>query len=153
MSELSWVAVVPIATVILMAVAFIITLVSQSIYRVLISHFIGWNEYRVMQKEMNAFNKERMAAARANDAKQLEKLKKRESQINAMRAKMMKPQMLNMGMVVIYFIVWRFLRPVFDGVSVAYLPGYALSLFMWYIPVSLFMGLLMQRILGTQSIE
>jgi uncharacterized membrane protein (DUF106 family) len=153
MVDLSWAANVPIATVFLMGVAFTITLVNQSIYRALISHFIGWNEYRAMQKEMNAYNKERMAAARANDTKQLEKLKKKESHINALRAKMMKPQMLNMGTIVIYFIVWQFLRPVFANAPVAYLPGYSLSLFIWYMPVSFCIGLLMQRILGTQPIE
>ena len=153
MVDLSWATTVPMATVFLMGVAFIITLVNQSIYRVLIAHFIGWNEYRAMQKEINAHGKERMAAARANDTKQLEKLKKKDAQINAMRTKMMKPQMLNMGFIVVYLAVWRYLRPVFDGVTVAYLPGNGLSLWIWYFPVSFFIGLLLQRILGTQPIE
>jgi uncharacterized membrane protein (DUF106 family) len=175
MADLSMLSVVPVATVFLMVVAFIITLVNQAIFRALINHFIGWNEYHIMRKEMNEYRKESMAAARSNDKKQLEKLKKKESQNKAMQAKMMKPQMANMVISFIYLIVWYFLRPLFTdsngvAIAVAYVPGFengltlfgllpvispggGLLLFTWYMPVAFFVGMLVQKILGTMPIE
>jgi uncharacterized membrane protein (DUF106 family) len=176
MADLSMLTVVPVATAFLMVVAFVITLVNQIVYRALINHFIGWNEYHMMRKEMNEYRKESMAAARSNDKKQLEKLKKKESQNRAMQAKMMKPQMAQMGISFIYLIVWYFLRPLFTdsngaGIAVAYVPGFenglslfngwiplispggGLLLFTWYMPVAFFVGMLVQKILGTMPIE
>ena len=98
----------PIATLIIMAIAFVIALLNTGVNRALISHFIGWTKYRTMQKEMAEFRSESMAAARSNDKKQMEKLKKKQSQINSMQAQMMKPQMLQMGISFVYIIVWWF---------------------------------------------
>jgi uncharacterized membrane protein (DUF106 family) len=174
MADLSMLTVIPVATVFLMAVAFIITFVNQSIYRALINHFIGWNEYHIMRKEMNEYRKEKMAAARSNDKKQLEKLKKKESQNNAMQAKMMKPQMAQMAISFLYLIVWYFLRPLFtdsngNALAVAYVPGFenglsifglsvisaggGLLLFTWYMPLAFFVGMFVQKLLGTMPIE
>ena len=65
-----------------------------------------------------------MAAASANDKKQMEKLKKKQSQINNMQQKMFKPQMLQIGISFIYLIVWFLvLIPVFGSTPMAYIPG------------------------------
>ncbi len=151
----------PIATIIIMAIAFGIALLNTGVNRALISHFIGWSKYRTMQKEMAEYRSESMAAARSNDKKQMEKLKKKKSQVDAMTAQMMKPQMLQMGISFLYIIVWWvFLIPVFgtlpDGSpnNLAYIPGIGpVTVLYWYPIASFFFGLLSQRILGVMPIE
>jgi len=153
--ELSWIATAPVATVIIMAIALVIALVNTSINRALISYFVGWDKYRTMQKEMAEYRKETMAAARSNDKKQLEKLKKKKSQVDGMQAKMAKPQMVQLGISFIYIVVWWFvLIPVFGNAPVAYVPGFGpITVIYWYPITSFFLGLLMQRLLGTMPIE
>jgi uncharacterized membrane protein (DUF106 family) len=160
MADLSWLTVVPVATVFIMVIALILTTVNQVISRVLISHFIGWDKYQTMRKELAEYRKESMEAARAGDAKQLEKLKKKKSQIDAMQAQQFKPQMILMGIsMLVYLPVWRvFLIPMFGGsmfggVSIAFLPGFGLPLFVWYFLLSFLFSTLMQRILGAMPIE
>ncbi|MCW4001084.1 MAG: EMC3/TMCO1 family protein [Candidatus Bathyarchaeota archaeon] len=132
-----------------------IAFLNTGINRVLINYFIGWAQYRVMQKEMAEFRRESMAAARAQDKKQMEKLKKRQSQINNMQAKMFKPQMLQIGISFVYLIVWFLvLIPVFGTTSLAYLPGIGPLPVVWLYPLlSVFLGLLSQRIIGVMPIE
>ena len=89
---MSEIAVAPIATILIMGISIVIAFVNTGINRLLINYFVGWNQYRVMQKEMTEYRQETMKAMRANDKKQVEKLKKRESQIKSMQAKMAKPQ-------------------------------------------------------------
>ncbi len=145
----------PIATLIIMGIAAGIAILNSSIYRVLINYFIGWEQYHVMQKEMAEYRSESMAAARSNDKKQMEKLKKRQSQINNMNTKMFKPQMLNFGISFVYLIVWFLvLTPTFGNTPMAYIPGLgAISVFYLYPIFSLFFGLLCQRIIGIMPIE
>ncbi len=132
-----------------------IAFLNSGLNRVLINYFIGWEQYRVMQKEMAEFRSESMAAAKANDKKQMEKLKKKQSQINNMQSKMMKPQMVQFGISFVYLIVWFLvLTPVFQNISMAYLPGFGpLSVFYLYPLCSLFLGLLSSRIIGVMPIE
>lgn len=145
----------PIATLIIMAIAFVIALLNTGVNRALISHFIGWSKYRTMQKEMAEFRSESMAAARSNDKKQMEKVKKKQPQINSMQAQMMKPQMLQMGISFVYIIVWWVvLIPVFGSTNMAYVPGVGpITVIYWYPITSFFFGLLSQRILGVMPIE
>ncbi len=149
------ITVAPLATLVIMAVAFGIALLNGVINRALISHFIGWDRYRGMQKEMSEYRKETMAAARANDKKQLEKLKKKESQIQHMNAQMMKPQMIQLGISFLYIFVWLFvLTPTFGQSNVAVIPGYGpITVFWWYPIASVFLGLLSSRLIGTMPIE
>ena len=125
MSEiLSAVTSLPTATLIIMGIAAGIAFANSGVNRILINYFIGWEQYRVMQKEMAEFRTEQMAAARANDKKQMEKLKKKQSQITNMQQKMFKPQMLQIGISFIYLIVWFLvLIPVFGSTPMAYIPG------------------------------
>jgi uncharacterized membrane protein (DUF106 family) len=132
-----------------------IAFLNSGLNRVLINYFIGWEQYRVMQKEMNEFRQEQMAAARANDKKQMEKLKKKQSQITNMQSKMMKPQMVQFGISFVYLIVWFLvLTPTFQNSSMAYLPGFGpIPVFYLYPVVSLFLGLLSSRIIGIMPID
>ena len=171
---MSEIAVAPIATILIMGISIVIAFVNTGINRLLINYFVGWNQYRVMQKEMTEYRQETMKAMRANDKKQVEKLKKRESQIKSMQAKMAKPQLVQFGISFVYIIVWIFiLTPTFGSNPVAYIPGIgtianayyvvdgvagpaipnALPVFFWYPICSFFFGLLSSRIVGIMPIE
>ena len=136
-------------------IATVIAFLNTGLNRVLINYFVGWEQYRVMQKEMNEYRSETMAAMRANDKKQVEKLKKRESQIKNMQTKMLKPQMVQFGFSFVYIIIWFFvLTPTFGGTSMVYVPGIAaLPVLYWYPIGSFFLGLLASRLLGIMPIE
>ena len=144
-----------VAAVTIFGIAAGIAFLNTGLNRVLISYFVGWEQYRVMQKEMNEYRKETMAAARANDKKQMEKLKRKQSQVNAMQAKMMKPQMVQFGISFLYIFVWFFvLTPTFGNTSLVYLPGFgAVSVIYWYPIASFFLGILGSRLLGIMPIE
>ena len=143
------------AATLIFFIATVIAFINTGLNRVLINYFIGWKQYRVMQKEMNEYRSETMAAMRANDKKQVEKLKKRESQIKNMQAKMMKPQMVQFGFSFVYIIIWFFvLTPTFGTTSMVYLPGIgALPVLYWYPIGSFFLGLLASRLIGIMPIE
>jgi uncharacterized membrane protein (DUF106 family) len=164
----------PLATLLIMGISAVIAFLNSGINRVLINYFVGWKQYRVMQKEMAEYRSETMKAARAKDKKQMEKLKKRQSQINSMQTKMMKPQMVQFGISFIYLIVWFLvLTPTFGQLPMAYIPGLgtiagahlivngvagpaipdAIPVFYWYPICSLFFGLLSSRIIGIMPIE
>jgi len=167
----------PLATFIIMAIAAGIAFLNSGINRVLINYFVGWEQYRVMQKEMSEYRSETMKAMRANDKKQVEKLKKKESQVKNMQAKMMKPQMVQFGISFVYLIIWFLvLTPTFHGTPMAYIPGIgtiagaqawdfaknvaigphianAIPVFYWYPICSFFFGLLSSRIIGIMPIE
>jgi len=153
----------PWSTLSIMAISILIALVNSGLNRFLVSRLVGWDSYRTMQKEMAEYRSQQMAAARAGDKKQLEKLKKKESQIMNMQTKMAKPQMLLLGISFIYIIIWIFvLTPTFGSTPVAYLPGFSqflgndlgqISVFYWYPICSLFFGTLASRILGIMPME
>lgn len=145
----------PLATFLIMGISAVIAFINSGINKVLINYFVGWEQYRVMQKEMAEYRSETMKAARANDKKQMEKLKKRQSQINSMQAKMAKPQLVQFGISFVYLIVWFLvLTPTFGGTTMAYVPGIGpIPVFYWYPICSLFFGLLSSRIIGIMPIE
>jgi uncharacterized membrane protein (DUF106 family) len=165
----------PVATLIIMVIAIAIAFLNTAVNRLLISHFLGWSQYRIMQKEMNEHRQDMMKAMRSNDKKQIEKLKKKDSQIKAMQAKMAKPQMVQLAVSFLYIFVWIFvLTPTFGNTPVAYLPGIgtlanahfvdptglalpaisnAMTVLYWYPVCSLPFGMLASRILGVMPIE
>jgi uncharacterized membrane protein (DUF106 family) len=143
---------IPTATVSIMLIALIISFVNMTINRLLISRMVGWKEYQAMQKEMREYQSEMMKAARANDKKMMEKLKKKDSQIKNMQAKMLKPQMFLFLFTVVYFVIWPILNGYFPH-PVAYVPGIGqIPFFYWYLVCSFFFGTLAGRILGIQPI-
>ncbi len=144
---------IPTATVLIMGVAIAISFVNMALNRALITKLIGWREYHSMQKEMAEYNSQRMAAMRANDTKTLEKLKKKESQIQAMQTKLFKPQMLLIPITFIYLIIWPALIGVFPY-AVAYVPGLgAQPFFIWYLICSFFFGTIASRVFGVTPIQ
>lgn len=147
------VSLIPMAEVLLIAAA--IAFINTIVNRVLINHFIGWEQYRVMQKEIAEFRAETMAAARSGDQKRMEKIKKKQSQITNMQQKMIKPQMFQFGISFIYFVIWVFvLIPAFGNTSIAYLAGIGPLPVIWLYPIfSLFLAFLLQRLIGINPIE
>jgi uncharacterized membrane protein (DUF106 family) len=152
------ISVIPLATLAIMGVAVVISFANMALNRVLITKMIGWKEYRSMQKEMAEYNSQQMAAIRAKDEKTLEKLKKKQPQIQSMQTKMFKPQLLLLPITFIYLIIWPALQGYFsiNGVAqpVAYLPGFgSVPFFYWYLICSFFFGTIASRIIGVTPIQ
>jgi len=144
---------VPWSTLSIMAISFSLAIINSGLNRILISRFVGWEDYKTIQKETKEWRSQQMAAARANDKKQLEKLKKKESQMMNMQKKMMKPQMMLLGFTLVYFLIWPVLTGFFPG-NVVYIPGFGPQpFFIWYLLCSLFFGTLVQRIIGIMPLE
>jgi uncharacterized membrane protein (DUF106 family) len=147
------IAAIPIAALLIMLVAITISFVNMVLNRALITKMIGWTEYRSMQKEMAEYNSQRMAALRSKDEKILEKLKKKESQIQSMQTKMFKPQLILIPITFIYLIIWPALTGVFPF-AVAYVPGLGPQpFFIWYLICSFFFGTIASRIIGVTPIQ
>jgi len=127
---------IPLATVIIMLTAVAVSFLNMVIHRLLITRMCGWEEYKVMQKETSEYRSQMMKAMRANNTKLIEKLKKKETQINNMQKKMMKPQTILIPISFSYIIIWYvFLIPTFGANAVAVLPGLApdgIPVIYWY---------------------
>jgi uncharacterized membrane protein (DUF106 family) len=147
------VSIIPWSTFTIMGVSLTIALINSGLNRALISRFVGWDEYRSMQKEMNEWRSQQLAAARANDKKQLEKLKKKESQIMNMQKKMAKPQLLLVVLSFVYFFVFPVLTGYFPH-TVVNVPGFGYQPFyIWYFLCSFFFGTLASRVWGILPME
>ena len=155
------IAIPPLATVVIMLVAVAVSFLNMGINRLLITRMCGWEEYRVMQKETSEYRSQMLKAMRANDQKLVEKLKKKEAQINRMQQKMMKPQTILLPISFSYIIIWYvFLIPVYGGTPVAYVPGLApgalmatgIPVIFWYMICSFFFGTLASRVVGVTPI-
>ena len=146
---------IPLATALIMLIAIAVSFMNMGLNRLLVSRMVGWHEYRSMQKEIAEFNSQRMKAARANDTKLLEKLKKKESQMQRMQMKMSKPQFILLPISFIYIVIWIFfLTPVYGANPVAYVPGIGpIPVLYWYMICSLLFGTLAGRIIGITPIQ
>jgi uncharacterized membrane protein (DUF106 family) len=152
---------VPVATVVIMVVAFAMSIVTSLTNRAIISRFVGLDKYRAIQREVAAFRKESMEAARSNDKKQLEKIKKKQAQINAMQAQTMKVSPIQLAVGFCFLPIFMFvMRPLFLDVAVIAIPGITLSVgtflspfIVWYFILSAFFSSLMMRVMGTMPIE
>jgi len=159
------ISVIPFATLAIMGVAVVISFANMTLNRVLITKMIGWKEYRSMQKELSEYNSQQMAAIRAKDEKTIEKLKKKQPQIQSMQTKMFKPQLLLLPITFVYLIIWPALQGYFMvkgvAVAVAYLPGInampgghiGVPFFYWYLICSFFFGTIASRIIGVTPIQ
>ena len=144
---------IPLATLLIMGIAISISFINMVLNRALITKMIGWQEYRSMQKEMSEYNSQRMGALRSKDEKVLEKLKKKESQIQAMQTKMFKPQLILIPITFIYLIIWPILTGYFPS-FVAYIPGLGgVPFFYWYLICSFFFGTIASRVIGVTPIQ
>jgi len=156
------IATIPLATIVVMLVAVAVSFLNMGLNRLLITRMCGWEEYKVMRKETSEYQSQLMKAMRANDKKLVEKLKRKESQIKNMQAKMMKPQMILLPISFSYILIWYlFLIPTFGGDAVAVVPGIALNMtaipngipvFIWYMICSFFFGTLASRIVGVTPV-
>ena len=145
----------PIATIIVMLISMAVSLSNSSLNRLLISRFVGWKQYRTMQKETSEYRSQTTQAMRKNDKKLLEKLKKKEPQILNMQKKMAKPQLVLFGLSFSYiFIWWLVLMPIYGNHIVAYIPGIGgITVFLWYFICSFLLGTLSSRLIGIMPIE
>jgi uncharacterized membrane protein (DUF106 family) len=150
------IAVIPVATLVIMLVAIVISFINMGVNRLLITRMCGWEEYRVMRKETSEYQSQLMRAMRAQDTKLVNKLKKKESQIKNMQAKMMKPQMVLLPISFSYIIIWYvFLIPTFGANPVAVVPGISpegIPVIIWYMICSFFFGTIASRIIGVTPI-
>lgn len=147
------ISIIPLATLMIMLVTVAISFANMGLNRLIITKMLGWHEYRSMQKEIAEYNSERMAALRSKDTKTIERLKKKESQINAMQTKMFKPQMVLIPITFIYFFIWPVLTGYFSQ-PVAYIPGLgAVPFFYWYLICSFFFGTIASRVIGVTPIQ
>ena len=144
----------PIATIIVMLISVAVSLTSSSLNRLLISRFVGWKQYRAMQKETSEYRAQMTQAMRKNDKKLLEKLKKKEPQILNMQKKMVKPQLVLFGLSFSYILIW-FIIPLYIHVDyAAYIPGIGgIPVVWWYFICSFLFGTLSSRLLGIMPIE
>jgi uncharacterized membrane protein (DUF106 family) len=144
---------IPTATVLIMLISATISFINMGLNRLLISRMIGWQEYKAMRKETSEYNSQRMQALRANDTKTLEKLKKKESQISSMQAKMLKPQMFLLLFTIVYFVIWPILSGYFPH-SVAVVPGFGeIPFYIWYLICAFFFGTLAGKVVGITPIQ
>ena len=154
------ISVIPFATLAIMGIAVVISFANMGLNRVLITRMIGWKEYRSMQKELSEYNSQQMAAIRAKDEKTLEKLKKKQPQIQSMQTKMFKPQLLLLPITFIYLIIWPVMTGYFPS-AVAYVPGInampgggaGVPFFYWYLICSFFFGTIASRVIGVTPIQ
>ncbi|MGQ9551336.1 MAG: hypothetical protein ACUVUE_02805 [Candidatus Bathycorpusculaceae bacterium] len=146
---------IPLATVTIILISIIISTVNTLINRLLVSRFVGWEEYKTMQKEIAEYRSQTTLAMRTKDKKLMEKLKKKESQILNMQKKMAKPQLILFALSFSYIFVWWFvLTPLYGVNVVAYVPGIgSINVFWWYFICSMLFGTLSSRLLGVMPIE
>jgi len=145
----------PEATIVIMFICMAISFVNSSVNRLLITRFVGWQQYRAMQKEISEYRTQTTQAMRKKDTKLVEKLKKKEPQILNMQKKMAKPQLVLFVLSFSYILIWIFvLGPLYGTNIVAYIPiiGKA-SVFWWYFICSFLFGTLSSRLLGIMPIE
>ena len=149
------ISVIPWSTVLIMLIAITVSLINMSINRLLINRMVGWEEYRTIQREVNEWRSQLMQATRTNDKKLVEKLKKKEAQMNRMQMKISKPQFILIPIGFSYILIWIFfLTPVYGAHPVAYIPGIgAIPVLYWYMICSLLFGTLAGRAIGITPIQ
>jgi uncharacterized membrane protein (DUF106 family) len=149
------ISVIPWSTVLIMLIAIAVSFINMSVNRLLINRMVGWEEYRSIQKEVAEHRSQMMQATRTNDKKLLEKLKKKEAQINRMQMKISKPTFILIPISFSYILIWWFfLTPVYGANNVAYVPGIGgISVLYWYMICSFLFGTLAGRIIGITPIQ
>ncbi|MCW4044677.1 MAG: EMC3/TMCO1 family protein [Candidatus Bathyarchaeota archaeon] len=148
---------IPLATVVIMLISMGVSFLSMGINRLLISRMVGWDEYRSIQQEVKEYRSQMMQATRNNDKKTLEKLKRKEAQINRMQMKISKPSFVLIPISFSYILIWWFfLTPVYGMNPVAYIPGIAptgIPVLYWYMLCSFLFSTLAGRIMGTNPLQ
>jgi len=145
----------PGATITIMLICIAISFTNSSINRLLIGRFVGWEQYKIMQKEISEHRTQTTQALRTKDKKLLEKLKKKETEIAHMQKKMLKPQGALFLISLSYIFVWLFiLGPTYSVNPVASIPGIGnINVFWWYFICSFLFGTVSSRLLNIMPIE
>jgi len=149
------ISVIPWSTVLIMFIAIAVSFLNMGINRLLINRMVGWEEYRSIQREVNKWRSQMMQATRTNDKKLLEKLKKKEVQMNRMQMKISKPSFVLIPISFSYILIWIFfLTPANFPNPVAYVPGIgSLPVVYWYFICSMLFGTLAGRVIGITPIQ
>jgi len=145
----------PEATIVIVFICIVISLLNSSINRLLVSIFVGWKQYKEIQKELSEYRALTTEVMRTRDKKLMEKLKKKEPQIFNMQKKMFKPQLILFALSFSYILIWWFvLIPIYGANVVAYIPGVSpIPVFWWYFICSFLFGTLASRVIGVMPIE
>lgn len=145
----------PGATIAIMLICMVISFANSFVNRLLISHFVGLEQYRIMQKEISEYRAQTTQALRSNDKKLLQKLKKKEGQILNMQKKMAKPQLVLFALSFSYLLIWwLILLPMYGASPVAYIPGIGqINVIWWYFICSMLFGILASRLAGVMPLE
>lgn len=155
MSFLEWLLMpeAPGATVAILLISMCIAFVNSAINRLLIARFVGWEQYKVMQKEIREYRFLSTQALRTRDKKLLDKLKKEEPKILQMQKKMLKPQLAMFMLSLSYIFVWVLLLiPTYGASSVAYIPGVGWIGIIWWYPLCSFLfGIISSRVSGLMT--
>jgi uncharacterized membrane protein (DUF106 family) len=149
------ISIMPVSTIIVLLITVAVSLINMTINRLLISRMVGWEDYKTMRTEIAEHNAQKMQALRANDKKMIEKLKKKDAQIQRMQMKMSKPQLLLFPIGFVYLIIWYlFLIPAYGANAVAFVPGIGgIPVFYWYLICSFAFGTLISKFIGITPIE
>ena len=149
------ISIIPNSTLIIMAISLVISFANMGINRLLITRMVGWEQYQTMQREIREYRSQTMQAMRSKDQKQIEKLKRKESQINNMQMKISKPQLILFPISFSYIVIWIFfLTPANFPNALAFIPGIlSLPVVYWYFLCSLLFGTLASRIVGVSPFE
>jgi uncharacterized membrane protein (DUF106 family) len=145
----------PIATIVIMLICVGVSFFNSSLNRLLVSRFVGWEQYKEMQKDISEYRAQTTKAMRSGDKKALEKLKRKESQVLNMQKKMAKPQLVLFAISFSYIFIWWFiLTPLYGISTVAFIPGIGpITVLWWYFISSFLFGTLSSRLLGIMPIE
>lgn len=145
----------PVATVIIMLICMAVSFLNSSVNRLLITRLVGWEQYKIVQKELAEYRALTTQAIRSKDQKLMEKLKKKEPQILNMQKKTTKPQMIMIALSFSYLLIWWLvLIPIYGINIVAYIPGIGgIPVVWWYFICSFLFGTLSSRVLGIMPIE
>jgi uncharacterized membrane protein (DUF106 family) len=149
------ISIIPVSTLLIVAVSITISFLNMGINRLLITKLVGWELYRTMQREIAEHRSQTMKAIRSKDQKLIEKLKKKDAQINNMQMKISKPQFILLPISFSYIVIWIFfLTPANFPLPLAYLPGIMnLPVVYWYFLCSLLFGTLASRLVGVTPLE
>jgi uncharacterized membrane protein (DUF106 family) len=145
----------PGATITITLICLAISFANSSINRLLITRLVGWQQYKIMQKDISEYRSQTTQALRSHDKKVIEKLKKRDAEILNMQKKMARPQLVLFVLSFSYIFVWWFiLGPTYLGNTVAFIPGIGrIDVFWWYFICSFVFGTVSSRLLDIMSIE
>ncbi|MFQ6086998.1 MAG: EMC3/TMCO1 family protein [Candidatus Bathyarchaeia archaeon] len=167
-----WLAELPVSTVLILALALLMTFLTSLINRLLTSEE-KLRQLRAWRREVAAWNTDLRKAKRTGDKKLLQKVMKKEKRIRQIQMKMASQSLRQMKTIPIFMLLFVFVwlpltgriplpflygvqlfeAPFSSGGIVAYLPWFGemplpLDIFGWYFLCSIAFGALFTRVFG-----